>query len=68
MAFNIIERDYKFNEEKQPTGAVCSIYCDSSNDLPTTADITRENMLVGSWAWLGSERTFKTLSSGGEWV
>ena len=68
MAYNILDRVYKYTEDKQPTGSVCSIYCDSASDLPTTADITKENMLAGSWAWLGTERTFKTLSSGGEWI
>lgn len=68
MAFNILDRDYKYSDDKQPTGSVCSVYCDSASDLPTTADITKENMLAGSWAWLGTERTFKTLSSGGEWI
>ena len=68
MAYNILDRDYKYTDDKQPTGAVCSVYCDSTEDLPTAADITKENMLAGSWAWLGTERTFKTLSSGGEWI
>lgn len=68
MAFNILDRDYKYTDDKQPTGAVCSVYCDSAEDLPTAADIARENILPGSWAWLGTERTFKTLSSGGEWI
>ena len=68
MAYNILDRDYKYTDDKQPTGAVCSVYCDSASDLPTTADITKENMLAGSWAWLGTERTFKTLSSRGEWI
>lgn len=68
MAYNILDRDYKYTKDKQPTGSVCSIYCDSESDLPTLADIARENILPGSWAWLGSEHTFKTLSSGGEWI
>ena len=68
MAFNILDREYKYTEDKQPTGAVCSVYCDSADDLPTAADIARENIMPGSWAWLGTERTFKTLSSGGEWI
>lgn len=68
MAYNILDRDYKYTEDKQPTGSVCSIYCDSESDLPTAADIARENILPGSWAWLASEKDFRTLSTVKEWV
>ena len=68
MAFNILDRDYKYTEDLQPTGAVCSVYCDSANDLPTAADIARENILPGSWAWLATEKDFRTLSTAKEWI
>ena len=69
MAYKIIDREYKHDEvTSKITGAVCSIYCDTESDLPTSTDISTENILAGSWAWLGAERTFKTLSSGGEWI
>lgn len=68
MAYNILDRDYKYTEDKQPTGSVCSIYCDSADDLPTSADITKENMLAGSWAWLATEKDFRTLSTEKEWI
>lgn len=69
MAFKILDRDYKHDESGEKiTGAVCSIYCDSADDLPTAEDITTENILSGSWAWLGTERNFKTLSTEKEWI
>lgn len=69
MAYNIIDRDYKNAEiDSGITGAVCAVYCDSETDLPTAADIAIENILPGSWAWLATEHTYKTLSSGGEWI
>ena len=46
---------------------VCDIYCDSEADLPTEAQIAYEFIEAGSWAWLGEERTFKTLNSEGTW-
>lgn len=69
MAYKIIDRDYKNAEiDSGITGAVCSIYCDSESDLPAEADIATENILPGSWAWLASEHSFKTLSSEGAWL
>lgn len=69
MAFKILDRDYKNDETGEKiTGAVCSVYCDSENDLPTAEEIARENILPGSWAWLGTERDFKTLSTEKEWI
>lgn len=69
MAYNILDRDYKHSTiNGSITGAVCSIYCDSESDLPTTAEITKEGILAGSWAWLATERNFKTLTTAGEWV
>ena len=69
MAFKILDRDYKHDETGEKiTGAVCSIYCDTANDLPTAADIELENILAGSWAWIGVARDFRTLSISGEWV
>lgn len=55
----------KYNDQ---TGKrVCDVYCDSESDLPTEAQIAYEFMDAGSWAWLGEERTFKTLNSEGTW-
>lgn len=69
MAYNIIDRDYKNTDiDNKVTGAVCAVYCDSESDLPTSADIALENILPGSWAWLATERTYKTLSSEGAWL
>lgn len=69
MAFKILDKDYKHDAiNDKITGAVCSIYCDSESDLPTAEEIAVENILPGSWAWLGTERDFKTLSTEKEWI
>lgn len=47
---------------------ICDVYCDTSSDLPTPAQIAYEFMTEGSWAWIGEDRTFKTLNSSNEWV
>lgn len=47
---------------------VCDVYCDTEADLPTESQIAYEFMEPGSWAWIGEDRTFKTLNSSNEWV
>ena len=47
---------------------VCDIYVDTATDLPTKAQQAYEFIQAGSWAWIGDERTFKTLDSEGEWI
>ena len=46
----------------------CDIYCDSEDDLPTPAQIKADFIDIGSWAWIGDERTFVTLQSDGTWA
>lgn len=47
---------------------VCDVYAPTESDLPTKADIKKDFMDVGSWAWLGEERSFKTLNDEFDWI
>lgn len=63
---------YKILNSKYDNGTsdkrYCDIYCDTEADLPTKQDIKDDFIEVGSWAWIGETRTFKTLDSSGDWV
>lgn len=63
--YKILNSKYE-NDKKDKR--FCDIYCDTEADLPTAADIKRDFIDVGSWAWIGEDRTFVTLDSTGEWV
>lgn len=47
---------------------VCDIYANTEADLPDATEISNDFISTGSWAWLGEDRTFKTLNDEGEWV
>lgn len=63
---------YKILNSKYDNGKkdkrFCDIYCDTTADLPTAQQIKDDFIDVGSWAWIGEERKFKTLDSNGDWV
>ena len=52
----------KYNSEKK-NKRYCDIYCDTAADLPNKQEIAIDCIDVGSWAWIGEDRTFKTLDS-----
>lgn len=47
---------------------VCDVYAPTVDDLPTLANIKADFIDVGSWAWCGEDRTFKTLNDNFEWI
>lgn len=57
----------KYDNEKKDK-RYCDIYCDTAADLPNKQEIANDFIDVGSWAWIGEDRTFKTLDSNGQWV
>ena len=52
----------KYDNEKKNM-RYCDIYCDTAADLPNEQEIAMDFIDVGSWAWIGEDRTFKTLDS-----
>lgn len=57
----------KYNSKEQDK-RYCDIYCDTAADLPNKQEIEKDFIDVGSWAWIGEDRSFKTLDSNGQWV
>lgn len=57
----------KYNSKEQ-NKRYCDIYCDTVADLPSEQEIANDFIDVGSWCWIGEDRTFKTLNSEGNWV
>lgn len=72
MAYKIISRDFSHTAESftkdSITPSLCDIVCDNAEDLPTAADIERDKIMSGSWAWIVNANTYAVLSVGGEWV
>ena len=67
MGYKIIDRLNTDEESNGVTKSVCAIYCDSSSDLPTAAQIKADAIDVGSWAWLADDETFATLKTDNTW-
>lgn len=67
MGYKIIDRLNTTSGENGLTKSVCAIYCDSSSDLPTSAQILSDGIDSGSWAWLANDETFATLKTDGTW-
>ena len=71
MAYRIISRDFSHTAEsftsESIAPALCDIICDTVAGLPSAADIEKEKILSGSWAWITNANTYAVLSVGGEW-
>lgn len=67
MAYKIIDRLNTSTDSNGITKSVCAIYCDSSDSLPTPAEIVKDAIDTGTWAWLADDDTFATLKSNGTW-
>lgn len=67
MGYKIIDRLNTGENTNGVTKSVCAIYCDSSEDLPTAAQIETDAIGAGSWVWLAEDDTFATLKTNGSW-
>lgn len=63
--YKILDSKYNSGESNK---RCCDIYCDTIADLPSKEDIAKDFIDTGSWAWIGKDRTFKTLDSNGQWI